>query len=49
VEYKIEEDNPDILLVTNVLTETGLRASRRFRRIGDGGLDSSIQRRHSVL
>ena len=48
MELKIEEDNPDILVVTNMLTQSGVRATRRWRRVGCG-LDSSRQRRHSVL
>ena len=48
MELRLEEDNPDILVVSNVLTQTGVTATRRLRRVG-GGPGSSQQRRHSVL
>ena len=47
MEFRLEEDNPDILVVSNVLTQTGVTATRRLRRVGGPG--SSQQRRHSVL
>ena len=49
MEYKIELDSPDILVVTNLLTETGVKATRRLKRVPDCGLHSDKQRRHSVL
>ena len=52
MEYKIAVDNPDILVVRSVLTETDLTqitAVRRFLRVPGTGLTSDRQRRHSVL
>ena len=47
VEYKLAQDNPEEIVVTNVLPEIGVTAVRRFRRVCS--LHSGTLRRHSVL
>ena len=41
------QDNPEEIVVTNVLPEIGVTAVRRFRRVSSPHFDSL--RRHSVL